>query len=133
MTKMKKRYYKYGPHSCYSYMKPVGHGFEVGFVFDKHPTFVGNFIHSEEAVMWYKYMNKEVWNFAKKFPYAKEMPFSWYKKFFSHDLYSHYYSFLDKHFAKYHREYEKALFYDYKYYRKCMPEHVVPFPFKKVA
>jgi hypothetical protein len=64
---MKTKIYKLGSKSYKAYFKPVGKGFEVGFVQGSKPVFVGNFIKNSEAMAWYQIMNREVSRFSKKF------------------------------------------------------------------
>lgn len=96
-------------------MKPVGKGYEVGFMFGKKSLFVGNFVHKAEAIEWYAKMNAEYSHFSKKFWHDSKTvtAASFYHKFISNNLYKHYYDYLDKCFGKhtrsYHREFSKDL------------------------
>lgn len=110
---MKTKLYKLGSKSYKAYFKPVGKGFEVGFVQGSKPVFVGNFIKNNEALAWYQIMNREVTRFSKKFWHhpTAHVATSFYNKFISNNLYKHYYDYLDKCFGKYtktyHREYSR--------------------------
>lgn len=115
---MKTKSYKYGPHRCKAYWKNVGRGYEIGFEFGNHPIFVGNFIHVKEATYWWNYMNKEIGSFAKKFGFGPNAPIAWYRQFFSSHLYKMYYSYLDREFTKYQKNYCKAWEKDEKRYKQ---------------
>ncbi len=115
---MKTKSYKYGPHRCKSYMKHVGKGYEVGFHFGRHPVFVGNFIHAKEANYWWNYMNKEIGTFVKRYCLTPKAPISWYCQFFSRHLYKCYYTYLDREFAKYQKNYSRAWQQDQKKYNQ---------------
>lgn len=100
-----KKTYKFGKYNCYAYLKTVGRGYEVGFYFGTTPVFVGNFIHKTEATQYWTALNKEFKHFAKKYWMGPETSFSWYAKFFTNHLYTHYYNYLDRKFASYKRTY----------------------------
>ncbi len=101
--------FKYGKYTCKAYKKPVGKGFEVGFIFGGTPVFVGNFIHPTEANGWWTTMNKEIRRFSKKYWGTPKTPMAWYGKFLSHYLYKCYYNYLDKKFTKYQRTFTQAV------------------------
>lgn len=103
MTQKKK--YKFGRHTCHSYVKPAGQGWEVGFYFGTQPAFVGNFIHKSEAKEYYSTLNTEWKSFAKKYWAGPETSFAWYSKFFTNHIYKNYYSHLDKKFTTYKRNF----------------------------
>lgn len=103
MTQKKK--YKFGRYTCYSYMKPAGRGWEVGFYFGNKPAFVGNFIHKTEAKEYWTNLNAEWNHFAKRFWVGPQTSFAWYTKFFTNHIYKHYYQYLDKKFAGYKKTY----------------------------
>lgn len=112
-----KKNYKFGTYNCYSYMKPVGRGFEVGFHFGSQAIFVGNFIHKTEATQYYAALNNEFKTFAKKYWMASETSFAWYTKLFTNYMYKHYYAWLDKKFNMYKKTYStnfRRLEMDYK-------------------
>lgn len=113
---MKTKTYKYGPHRCKAYLKTVGMGYEVGFYFDKFPIFVGNFIHTKEANYWWNCMNKEITYFTRHYKLGARAPLNWYRQFFSRHLYKTYYSYLDREFTKYQKNYTKAWNQDQKKY-----------------
>ena len=116
---MKSKSFKYGKQYFKTYCKSVGHGFEVGFEWDKKVLFVGNFIHQKEATKWYGILNKEVLHFSKKYwwnPEATNQFNSFYAKFFTNHLYKMYYGYLDKLFVKYNKEYSRASSRDTKKY-----------------
>ncbi len=118
MTHKKK--YKFGRYSCYSYMKPAGNGYEVGFYFGKKPVFVGNFIHKAEAKDYYTHLNKEWKNFATRYWAGPDTSLTWYTKFFTNHIYNHYYKHLDKKFTSYERSYAtKKRKYETEYKRKA--------------
>lgn len=130
---MKTKYYKHGTHKCRAYLKPVGHGYEVGFFFGKNSVFVGNFLHKTEANKWWTKMNQEILKFTKNYWVEKNAPTAWYRKFFSHHLYNTYYKFLDKEFSKYERTFNSAFNKDKKKYaqikkqKNWKPSGKVPF------
>ncbi len=112
-----KKNYKFGTYNCYSYLKPVGKGFEVGFHFGGEAIFVGNFIHKLEATQYFAQLNNEFKSFAKKYWMAAETSGAWYKKLFTSYMYKHYYAWLDKKFNAYQRTYTsnfRRLEIDYK-------------------
>ena len=104
---MKTRNFKHGKKIYRSYLKPVGKGYEVGFVFSGTPLFVGNFVHAKEANAWYTQMNQQIAQFTKKYWITPNAPRAFYNKFMTQHLYKIYYAFLDKHFAKYTRTYSR--------------------------
>ncbi len=115
-----KKYYKFGTYKCYSYTKPVGEGWEVGFYFGGHCAFVGNFIHHSEAREYWTMLNTEFKTFAKKYWAGPETSFAWYSKFFQSYIYKHYYGYLDRRFSTYKRNYNSAVKkYELDYKRKA--------------
>lgn len=115
---MKTKYYRNGKYSFHSYMKEAGVGWEVGFCYGHDVIFVGNFIHTKEAVQWYSLMNREIRKFSKKFTVGPKFPVSWYIHFAKNHLYKSYYGYLDRAFAQYQREYTSALKKDVRRYNK---------------
>lgn len=125
---MKRHHYKLGSAKCYSYMKPVGHGWEVGFCFGKETVFVGNFIHPKEATKWWGVMNREMKTFTRRYSADVNASWGWYTKFFSHHLYKCYYSFLDQQFSKYQTEFARAVRQDEKKYKSFKGKYGTPSP-----
>lgn len=121
MTKTKT--YKFGPHACKTYFKPVGNGFEVGFTYKSKNYFISNFVNKTEATKWWSFFNKEITSFSKKFTASSEMPFNWYCNFLSNHLYTCYYSWLDKVFNKHEHTFKKAYAQDYKKYLHFKKNH----------
>jgi hypothetical protein len=119
MTKTKN--YKHYGHTFKTYCKPVGNGWEVGMTFNNKSIFVGNFVHRAEANSWWSYFHREIRSFFHKYEYNSQGPTTWMTKFFGNYLYKSYYSWLDKKFTKYNREYSKACQKDSKYYQKMKP------------
>ena len=119
MTNKKK--YKFGRHTCSTYMKPAGRGYEVGFYFGgKKPVFVGNFIHKSEARDYYTHLNKEWKSFANKYWAGPKTSVTWYTKFFTNHIYNHYYKHLDRKFTSYERQYaSKTRKFETEYKRKA--------------
>lgn len=115
---MKTKKYRYGKYAFKSYFKKAGLGYEIGFSFENKPLFVGNFIHSKEANDWWKKMNTELKTFTKRFWITDKAPKSWYKKFLQSHLYHTYYTYLDKAFTKYTRDYQKTYNQEFKKYKK---------------
>jgi hypothetical protein len=106
MTKTK--IYKYGPHQMKTYFKPAGHGWEVGMICEGKTYFMGNFVNKPEANRWWGMLNREMGTFAKKYWVSPDASFTWYCTFLSKHLYTCYYTFLDKLFAKYNKTYKMA-------------------------
>jgi hypothetical protein len=103
MTKTRK--YKVGKHTCHTYFKPVGNGFEVGCKFGPTQVFVGNFIHSTEATQYWTMLNKEIRSFCTKYWITPEASPVFYRKMLTNYLYTNYYKFLDTKFKPYQRTY----------------------------
>ncbi len=114
MTKF--RTYKYGPYTFKSYMKPAGHGYEVGFIYRGRTYFMSNFIHKAEATKWWARFNKEIMTFSKKFYMSQKMPFTWYCNFLANHLYTCYYNWLEQVFTKHETSFKRAFTKDYKKY-----------------
>jgi len=115
---MKTKSYKHGKVNYKAYLKTVGRGYEVGFVSGTKPLFVGNFLHLKEAQAWYTLMNSEITKFSKKYWVTDKSPKTFYHKFITNNLYKCYYSWLDKHFSKYTREFKREFEKDVKKYRQ---------------
>jgi hypothetical protein len=115
MTKFKT--YKFGTMTFKQYFKPVGHGFEVGFIYGGKPVFVGNFIHAKEANQWWTKMSSELKFFFNKHEFVPTASTVWYNKYISNYLYKSYYAWLDKCFDKYNRSFTKATGADFKRYQ----------------
>lgn len=101
-----------------SYFKAAGKGWEVGILAGEQTLFMGNFVHKEEAIHWWNTMNKYASKFFKKYHHDVTPSKEWYFKFFSNHIYSEYYRFLDKVFAKHTRSYHKAFHTGVKSFNK---------------
>jgi len=121
---MKTKLFKYGTHKYKSYFKPVGKGFEVGFMYGTKSLFVGNFVKKDEAMTWFTMMNQEITKFSGKyFHHVKAYSTNaFYHKFASNNLYKHYYDYLDKCFGKYTKNYHREFMRDVKSYER-MKKH----------
>jgi len=115
---MKTKTYRHSRVACKSYIKNVGFGWEVGFIFGSRPIFVGNFINAREAKQWYALMNREIRTFARRYTVGRTCPTAWFTHFFGSHLYRTYYNFLDRVFTKHHRTYAKAVNRDLRRYRQ---------------
>ncbi len=101
---MKTKTYRAQNVRCKSYLKPVGSGFEVGFIFGSKTIFVGNFVHRGEATRWFTQMNKGVRTFSRRYTVGSKFPSTWFGNFLSAFLYRNYYSFVNGVVAKHQRE-----------------------------
>lgn len=119
-TKKTKDYNYYG-YNFKAYYMNAGHGYEVGFTFEGKPLFVGNFVHKKEAMEWWKNFNNEIVYFFGKYEFPVKGPHQYMTKFFTNYIYTEYYAWLDKKFAKYNKEYAKAWKHDEKHYKKMKP------------
>ncbi len=121
---MKSKLYKRGPIKYKAYMKPVGKGYEVGFLWGTKPLFVGNFINQTEATTWYQLMNNEYARFSRKYAHTpvKGTGLAFYNKFIGSSLYKHYYDFLDKCFGKHTRTFHREFTKDVRQYNR-MKKH----------
>lgn len=115
---MKTKTYRWGTIPCRSYFKPAANGFEVGFIFDKKPCFVGNFVRREEAQKWFTQMNKELAHFGRKYWVGPTVPKVWYCKFITNHLYKTYYTFVDRLCTHHNRKYARAVTQDMRRYRQ---------------
>ncbi|HEX7672976.1 MAG TPA: hypothetical protein VF412_02325 [Bdellovibrio sp.] len=117
----KNKNYSYYGYTFKAYYKPAGHGYEVGFTFEGKPLFVGNFVHKTEAMEWWKCFNQEIPYFFDKYEFPYKGPHQYMTKFFTNYMYTEYYAWLDKKFAKYNKEYAKAWKHNEKHYKKMQP------------
>ncbi|OFZ19644.1 MAG: hypothetical protein A2Z20_12960 [Bdellovibrionales bacterium RBG_16_40_8] len=130
---MKKKMVKCGPQKYKAYIKPVGKGYEVGFMYGSKPLFVGNFINNSEAQNWYKIMNREFSHFSKKFWHtpAPKAATVFYHRFITNTLYKHYYDYLDKCFGKYtksyHQEYSRNVRTYNRLKKNWAPKNSLPY------
>jgi hypothetical protein len=115
---MKQKKYKVGKHTCNTYFKTVGNGYEVGCNFGPTQVFVGNFIHTAEATQYWTMLNKEIKTFCTKYWIGPKASPSWYRKFLTNYLYTNYYKFLDTKFNTYQRTYTSAFRKDETKYRR---------------
>jgi hypothetical protein len=122
---MKTKCYRYGKVSCKATSKAVGKGWETTFYFDGKPIFVGNFIHTKEANLWWSFMNREIACFARKYTTGCKFPVSWVSHFLKSHLYKEYYTFLDKMFVGYHREYRNAFMKDFRHFKASKKHYLV--------
>ena len=104
---MKVKQYKYGTFYFRAYEKEVGHGYEVGILHQGKPLFVSNFISRFEALQWWSHMNQNIKKFIKTYWIGKAIP-HWYKKFFSHYIYNHYYGYLKTPLTRHNNNFKKA-------------------------
>ena len=133
---MKTTKYTHGKYNFSTYSKAVGNGWEVGFCYGKEVIFVGNFIHQSEAAQWFRIMGREIKNFNKKYTVGTKFPFAWYCNFIKNHLYKCYYGYLERCFARYNRNYRKAVNTYQTQYRTLTKrwdrDECIPF-FKKAA
>lgn len=120
---MKTKIYDYHDWTFKAYYKPCGNGYEVGVYCGTKPVFVGNFINKTEATRWYNLMNRNMKTFFKKYNYPTMPSKTWYCQFFANNMYTVYYKFLDKVFAKYNKTYYKAYETNVKYFNKYKKEN----------
>lgn len=107
MTKTKN--YRSGKLAARSYMKNVGNGHEVGFVYAGKTIFVGNFIHATEANKWWATMNREIRAFANRHKVTTTFPKNNYGKFLGAYLNNCYYRFANTMVTKHARVYGRAV------------------------
>ncbi len=115
---MKSKLYKSKHMSGKTYMKSVGNGFEAGFMLNGMPVFVGNFIHAKEANLWFGLMNREIRHFSKKYSVGSKFPKTWFAQFVKNHLYKTYYSFLDRLFVRYSRDFGRAVSRHHRKYQQ---------------
>jgi hypothetical protein len=130
----KTKTYKFGPYSFKTYFKPAGNGYEVGFFYKGTPYFVSNFVQKSEAQTWWTKFNKEIQSFSKRYYASNKMPFTWYCNFMAKHLYTCYYNWLDKVFARHETSFKRAFTQDirkYTTYKKGFSHKTAhPLPFK---
>lgn len=115
---MKTKVYRNKSLVCRTYLKPVGNGWEAGFVFGGTPVFVGNFIHKPEAVRWFALMNREIRLLSKRFAVGRTLPLAWCKHLFRNHLYKTYYQFVDRLLVRHVGESNRALVRDIRQFKK---------------
>jgi hypothetical protein len=115
---MKTKVYRNKNLVCRTYIKPVGQGWECGFVFGGTPIFVGNFIHRPEAVRWYALMNREIRLISKRFAVGRELPLAWCKHLIKNHLYKTYYVFVDRLLVRHVGEAHRGLTKDVRQFKK---------------
>ena len=115
---MKTKSYRNSKTTGRGYLKPVGSGWEVGFVYGTKPLFVGNFVHSKEANTWFGLMNREIRTFTRKYTVTNRVSTTWYTHFLSSQLYKKYYLYLDRLLARHNRNWNKAVNRDLRTYRR---------------
>jgi hypothetical protein len=130
---MKSKNYRNGKFHFHSTFKQVGEGWEVSFWQGKNSIFVGNFIHAKEATQWWSIMNREITQFSRKYAVGQKFPMSWYMHFAKNHLYNCYYGYLDRIFARYHRDYASALKKDVRKYQQLKKNWVSKASFFKAA
>jgi hypothetical protein len=123
---MTTRTYKYGKHTCKAYMKAAGKGWEVGFHFAGQEIFVGNFIHAREAKAWWTKMNTEARKFSKRYALPPKAGTTFLCRFWTNYMYKSYYTFLDRQFSKYNRNFTQAVRKDERKHAH-MRKHAAPF------
>ncbi len=101
---MKTKTFKTGKVTCKSYLKPVGMGFEVGFKLGLKTLFLGHFIKSAEANLWYNFMNREIRKVGQKYKVGPKLPVTWFATFISQHLTHKYCTHQQKLLAKDERE-----------------------------
>ena len=118
-----------------AYLKTVGSGFEAGFILNGSPVFVGNFIHAKEANLWFNLMNRELRQFSRRYTVGQRFPLSWYTHFVRNHLYKTYYSFLDRLFTRYTKDFGRAYQRDLRRYKQIRKQWNAGerVPFLKVA
>ena len=116
MTKTKM--YRSKHMSGKTYLKAVGYGFETGFIINGTTVFVGNFVHSSEANLWFGLMNREIKNFSTKYAVGAPFPKTWFAQFVKNHLYKTYYTFLDRLFARHTKTYNRAWNRDCRKYQQ---------------
>lgn len=115
---MKNKTYRYGTTTGKTYFKPVGQGYETGFIWGGKKVFVGNFIHHTEATRWFALMNQEIQRFGRRFTLGRRFPTSWTSRFLGNHLYRTYYGYLDRLFTRYNRTFGKAVVRDLNQFRR---------------
>ena len=99
---MKTKTYRYGDRYWKLYMKPVG---------------------NKEATDWYTHLHHEIKNFTKRYPQSAHYPASWFKHFAKDYFYKCYYRYLDGLFARYKRDYDRAVSKDVKKFHYWKEHH----------
>jgi len=115
---MKTKSYRSKHMSGKTYLKVVGNGFEAGLILNGMPVFVGNFIHSKEANLWFGLMNREIRQFSRKYSVGSKFPKTWFAQFVKNHLYKTYYAFLDRIVTGYTKSFGRAVLRDTRKYKQ---------------
>jgi hypothetical protein len=115
---MKTKVYRNKNLVCRTYLKPVGNGWEAGFVVGGTPIFLGNFIHKPEAIRWYAVMNREIRLISRKFALGREVPITWFRHLVKNHLYKTYYAFVDRLLVRHRGEFNRGLVRDLRQFKK---------------
>ncbi len=115
---MKTNVYKNDHYHFTSYLKPIGKSFEIGFIYEKKPIFLGTFNRSKEANHWYNQMKKDIRNFSTRYKIGPSFPISWFKHFLSSHLYKTYYTYQEKNVRRHTKTYNREFKRDEKIYKK---------------
>jgi hypothetical protein len=120
---MKTKVYRSNKLVCRAYLKPVGQGYETGFVFNGVPIFLGNFIHRAEATRWWSLMNRELRILSRKFALG-QIPVAWCKHLIRDHLNKCYYGFIDRVVVRHQRQASRALLQDIRAFKRIRSREV---------
>jgi len=115
---MKTKVYRNKNLVCRTYLKPVGSGWEAGFIFGGQPIFIGNFIHRPEAIRWFALMNREIRLISKRFAVGGHLPVAWARHLIKNHLYKTYYHFVDRLVVRHRGDFTRAVVRDLRQYKK---------------